>query len=219
MESTCVATGLDRDGGPQPSVYAGIEPLPLVQHWCGGMPREQGHAFAAHDREGIRFYAWFEEAQPFTTATANNQKLYLLGSVAEFFIHPQGSSVYWELHLAPNGLIMALRIPDRDGLLAGTCGWDELTAVDPRARYRVVAGADAWSAELHVPWATFARPSIPVGEDWGFAVCRYNYPGVLANPELSATAPFARLSFHRLEDYHRLTFGPSAAATAKESAA
>ncbi len=206
IQSAQIDAPLGHDGDPVPAAYAGLAPLPLAQYWCGAMPREKGHAFVAHCRQGLRFYSWFEEMRPYTTATENNQKLYLLGSVAEFFIHPQGTCEYWEIHLSPNGLIMDIRIPERDRMMAGRYAWEELTAADSHAQYQVQAGPTSWAAEILIPWKSFGRTGIPAGENWGIAVCRYNYPGKLENPELSATAPFTQLSFHRLEEYNRLLF-------------
>ena len=49
--------------------------------------------------------------------------------------------------------------------------------------------------------------SIPAPETvWQFAVCRYNYSGDLESLELSATAHFTELDFHRYEEYTDLIF-------------
>jgi hypothetical protein len=206
IAATPVNTPLGHAGGPIPAEYAGIAPLPLRQHWCDAMPVEQGHAFVAICDEGLRFYTWFEEQPPYTTARAHNQRLFELGSVAEFFIQPAGSAAYWEIHLSPNSLIMDIHIPNRDDLMAGRLDWDDLIAPGSQARYQVTTTTSAWSTEIILPWPCFERTAIPSGEDWGVGICRYNYPDRLVDPELSATAPFDQLSFHRTEEYHRLVF-------------
>ncbi len=202
----CIESPLGHDGGPTPTAYASALCLPLSQHWCNGMPQEQGHAYIAACAEGLRLYSWFEEATPYTTATHNNQRLFELGSVVEFFICPSGTSTYWEIHLSPNGLIMDIRIPDRDALMRGALDWSEVIAPASHARYTGNTTATAWTTEIIVPWACFERTGIPTGENWGVAVCRYNYPDRLEDPELSATAPFTELSFHRIEEFNRITF-------------
>ncbi len=206
INSTCIDPNLERAGVSNPNTYAGITPLSLAQYWCGKMPQKEGYAFVAHCEQGLRFYSWFNENQPYTTASRNDQKLFKLGSVVEFFIHPQGGSEYWEIHLSPNGLMMDLCIPDRDGMMANQYTWEHMYARDSHTQYQVVAASTSWATDILIPWKTFQRSRCPVGESWGVAVCRYNYPGILSNPELSATAPFTYLDFHNINEYHRLIF-------------
>lgn len=68
-----------------------------------------------------------------------------------------------------------------------------------------------WTVEGRIPWVDFlrtgGRPAI--GEQWKFALCRYDYDARQPKPELSTSAPLTQSSFHRYQDYSPLTFvGP-----------
>jgi len=75
---------------------------------------------------------------------------------------------------------------------------------------------EGWSVEMRIPWADFmptgGRPE--PGDEWRFALCRYDYDTSREQPQLSTSAPLSQMSFHRHEDYAPLKFiGPAAAAT------
>ena len=180
--------------------------LELCQSWSNSMPQDAGTAYVGHSKEGLRFYTHFEDSFQFTTATENNQRLFELGSVVEFFIVPEHSNTYWEIHLSPNNLIMDIKIPDNAKLLAHELNWDDLICHSSQATYTVVCNEESWATEITIPWKTFERAGIPTGEMWRFAVCRYNYRGDLEHLEYSATAPFTKLSYHQLPQYHQLQF-------------
>ena len=72
-----------------------------------------------------------------------------------------------------------------------------------------------WSVEMRIPWSSFmptgGRPE--PGDEWRFALCRYDHDTSRERPELSTSAPLQELSFHRHEDYAPLKFvGPQATA-------
>jgi hypothetical protein len=71
----------------------------------------------------------------------------------------------------------------------------------------------SWTVEARIPWSAFAmtggkpRP----GDEWSFALCRYDYGRAGTAPILMSSAPLTKRSFHRHEDYGTLRFaGPSA---------
>ncbi len=73
-----------------------------------------------------------------------------------------------------------------------------------------------WTVEGRIPWSDFlpggGRPN--PGEEWTFALCRYDYNQQWDEPELSTCAPLKSRSvadFHLTEDYAPLKFiGPDA---------
>jgi len=74
---------------------------------------------------------------------------------------------------------------------------------------------EGWSVEMKIPWSSFmptgGRPE--PGDEWRFALCRYDYDTKSEQPELSTSAPLQKMSFHRHEEYAPLTFiGPQATA-------
>ncbi|MFM8891683.1 MAG: sugar-binding protein, partial [Planctomycetia bacterium] len=74
---------------------------------------------------------------------------------------------------------------------------------------------EGWSVEMRIPWSGFmhtgGRPE--PGDQWRFALCRYDYDVGREKPDLSTTAPLSRVDFHLHEDYAPLVFvGPTATA-------
>ena len=68
-----------------------------------------------------------------------------------------------------------------------------------------------WSVEGRIPWKDFYRTggAPKAGDEWRFALCRYDYSKNFEWPDLSSCAPLTASSFHRYEDYCRLKFvGP-----------
>jgi hypothetical protein len=68
-----------------------------------------------------------------------------------------------------------------------------------------------WTVEGSIPWTAFqdtgGKPQ--PGDQWRFALCRYDYSTAYETPDLSSTAPLTLPDFHRYEDYGELTFvGP-----------
>ena len=172
------------------------------------MPAEAGVAFVGAAAEGLSFYTRYIDSDIFSTATADDQKMWTLGDVAEFFVKPGVDRTdYWELHVTPNDFIMDIHIPDRARFQAGAVSWNDVIAPSSGATKRVDVCDGFWCVELCIPWAAFASPGIPAaGATWQFAVCRYNYNGGLDNPEHSSTAPLTNPSFHHYEDFDTLAF-------------
>jgi len=70
---------------------------------------------------------------------------------------------------------------------------------------------EGWSVEIKIPWTslmhTGGRPE--PGDQWRFALCRYDFDVAREAPELSTSAPLSRLNFHLHEDYQPIVFeGP-----------
>ena len=104
---------------------------------------------------------------------------------------------------------MDIHIPARDKYMNNVISWDEVVAADSGStkQVQVIAAENTWAVELCIPWAAFGYETVPVfGTVWQFAVCRYNYSGDLESLELSATAHFTELGFHRYEEYTDLIF-------------
>ncbi len=193
-----------------PAKYAACRPLPLRQHWAGTdvLPQETGDARIGATATGLSVHVRYEDSDIFSTATADQQRMWTLGGVVEVFVKPGlDRSDYWEVHVTPNGFLMDLHIPSRAGMQSGEHTWEEIITPESATVYQIHVADGSWSAELTIPWSAFGLTEIPVsGTTWQFAVCRYNYNGGLESPELSSTAPLAQRSFHRFEDYTDLVF-------------
>ena len=206
-------TGQARDFGvEQPEKYRASEPLQLMQWWkgAGHMPDEGGVSYVGFNSDGLCFYVCLKDSNIYTQARSDNEKLWTLGDVVEFFVKPgETRDDYWEIHVSPNDLIMDIHIPSRDKYVSGAISWDDVVTADSGStkRVQVIAAENTWAVELCIPWAAFGYQTVPVpGTVWQFAVCRYNYSGNLENLELSATAHFTELDFHHYEEYADLIF-------------
>ena len=191
-----------------PAKYGACRPLPLRQHWDGALPGEEGVARIGATPGGLSVHVRFVDSDIFSTATANQQRMWTLGDVAEVFVKPGlDRSDYWEVHVTPNGFLMDLHIPSRAGMRSGEHTWEEMIAPESGTTFQTLESDGSWSAELTIPWSAFGLEGIPAsGATWQFAVCRYNYNGGLEEPELSSTAPLTKASYHRYEEYMDLTF-------------
>ncbi len=197
-------------GSDCPEKYANCAQLVLGQFWKGpdSLPSESAHVYIGASDEGLCFYIYMQDGDIFSRATADNQKMWTLGDVAEFFVKPGVErSDYWEIHVTPNDFVMDIYIPEREKFMGGEITWEQVIAPDSHTIKRVHVGADHWAVEARVPWRAFGLEGIPTqGTAWQIAVCRYNCTGGLENRELSSTAAFSQASFHRYEEYTQLVF-------------
>ena len=197
-------------GAEHPGKYRESALLPLRRYWEGpvAFPAEKGSAVVGAAEDGLSLYTCFIDSDIFSQATADNQRMWTLGDVAEFFVKPGAErSDYWEVHVTPNGYLMDLHIPDRERFSAGEVSWEEVIAPSSGTLRRVWRLEDRWAVEVRIPWKAFGLDSAPgPGTEWSFAVCRYNYNGGLEDPEHSSSAHLTALGFHRWEDYTRLVF-------------
>lgn len=137
--------------------------------------------------------------------------------VAELFLKPDaGRHVYYEFHVNPLGTTLDLCFGRR-----GAGSFDRWRAWESGMRAAVdVVGTlnswkdedERWTVEMAIPLGAF-RDALPdgrvkprPGDEWRFAVCRYNYSVHLEDVECSSTAAFRAPSFHRHEDYDILEF-------------
>jgi len=193
-----------------PSKYANCRSLPLRRHWLGteALPQEAGVARIGAASTGLSVHVRYEDSDIFSTATANQQRMWQLGDVVEVFVKPGlDRSDYWEVHVTPNDFLMDLHIPSRAGMQSGEHTWEDIISPESGTVFQALVTDGSWAAELTIPWSAFGVTGIPApGTTWQVAVCRYNYNGGLENPELSSTASLTKRSFHLYEDYTDLVF-------------
>jgi hypothetical protein len=207
-----VSGDIDDFGTRHPQKYSGCNAIELVRWWEGPdqLPQEKAVAYVGGSAAGLCFYVWLEDHIIYTEAREDNERIWTLGDTAEFFIKPGiDRDDYWEIHISPNGFIMDIHIPSRAKFTEGIIIWEEVIAADSASTKRVQVGdgEKQWAVELCVPWAAFGLEGAPAaGTVWQFAVCRYNYPGKLEDPEHSSTAHFTEPGYHRYEEYTDLVF-------------
>lgn len=197
-------------GSQHPAKYGACQVLDLRQNWLGPeqMPEEGACAYVGREGSALCFYIRLVDSLIYTEAERDNDRMWTLGDTVEFFIKPGVErNDYWELHVAPNDLIMDIYIPSREKFTQGEITWEEVVASCSGASKRVEVMDGSWAVELKVPWTAFGlEVAPPPGTVWQFAVCRYNYPGKLKDPEHSSTAPLTEAGFHTYENYTDLLF-------------
>jgi len=162
----------------------------------------------------LYFAATMDDAELRSSGVRRNDRLWL-GDVFELFFKPdEARPAYYEFQVNPRSVLLELPFPERGAdfarLAAGPpLGMEAVAVVDgtldrPGDRDR------GWTVEGRIPWTAFAatggRPA--PGSAWRFALCRYDYGPDGTQPVTTSSAPLRRPSFHRYEDYGRLTFGP-----------
>jgi anti-anti-sigma factor len=164
------------------------------------------------DDENLYFSATMTDTELRSFGTKRNDTLWL-GDVFELFFKPSDDKpAYYEFQVNPKSVILELAFPKR--------GTDfKILAAKPPMGMQAVAIADgtvdqpgdkdkSWTVEGKIPWTVFAptggRPK--AGDVWRFALCRYDYGPAGTKEVLMSSAPLTQPSFHRYEDYGRLTF-------------
>jgi hypothetical protein len=134
--------------------------------------------------------------------------------VFELFFQPDDAKRgYYEFQVNAAGTRMDMFLPSRGS--GGYKRWKdvhkfawEVKAIRRGTLNKHADQDEGWSVEGRFPWRDFApsggRPQ--AGDQWRFALCRYDYSVEFEEPELSTSAPLTAMSFHRYEDYAVLTF-------------
>jgi hypothetical protein len=154
------------------SKYAGCTPQPFLQNWVepGKLPAEQGVGYVGCTAKALYVYAYFEDNHIFSTAQADQEKMWTLGDVFEVFVKPGADRAdYWEVHVTPNDFLMDIHIPDRDQPYT----WAEAVAPGTGATKLVKVATGSWAVELCIPWLAFGAGVVPISK-WSCALCRYN---------------------------------------------
>ena len=139
------------------------------------------------------------------------------GDVFELFFKPSAvKPEYFEFQANPRMLVFEMAFPRRgDNPLA----FKTAPPLGSKAVVVLKGTLDqpgdrdlGWSVEGRIPWSAFAagggKPN--PGDEWLFALCRYDYGPDGTRPVLMSSAPLTEPKFHRYEDYGKLRFeGPA----------
>ncbi len=191
----CRETGL-REGAELEetrAAFAAAEPCPLGQAWLQAPESrlQSGAVRVARRERTLLVLAELDDADIHTSATRPNQRFWELGDTFEMFLEPEGATRYLELHVAPNGLTLQLRIPiPRPAVEPET-----LMVEGPLFERRVWVEAGRWTVLASVPFASIGGPPAR------FSFCRYDYTRERSAPVLSSTSPYSRLDFHRRHEW------------------
>jgi hypothetical protein len=214
-EATCrwVATPPVIDGKLDDGAWSQAAPIEHFAAFWNKKDVDTGtRAYLVWDRDALYFAAKMTDAELRAFGHKRNDKLWN-GDVFELFFKPDADKpAYYEFQVNPRSVILELAFPQR--------GADFATlAAKPATGFTAVAVAngtldhpgdrdEGWTVEGKIPWLAFApsggRPK--AGAVWRFALCRYDYGVEGTQPVLVSSAPLTQPSFHRYEDYGKLTF-------------
>jgi uncharacterized repeat protein (TIGR03806 family) len=168
------------------------------------------------DREYIYFFAEMEDTDLYADVTEHDGQLWD-NDVFELFFKPaEDKPGYYEFQVNAAGAVLDMFLPRR-----GAGGYRRFKA-DGDFHIEAKVKLDGtlnhwqdkdkgWSVEGRIPWKDFLRTGgrPEPGENWKFALCRYDYSVDFEGPELSTCAPLKTSNFHAFEDYATLKFvGP-----------
>jgi hypothetical protein len=165
------------------------------------------HAMTARliwDREALYYASEMTDADVRSFGVKQNDSLWN-GDVFELFFKPsRDRPEYFEFQANPKSVRFEAAFLERN---------KPAEPIEARRSLGMTAVAvvtdKGWSVEGRIPWSAFEprckRPE--AGEEWTFALCRYDYVGPEKTPPvLMSSAPLTRPSFHQFEDYGRLRF-------------
>jgi hypothetical protein len=203
------------DGKLDDRCWQDAEPITRFASFWNRTPRAGTRAYLVWDDEAIYYGATMTDAELRSYGTKRNDTLWD-GDVFELFFKPSATAPpYYEFQANPREFVFECAFPARGR------GPRDLTTAPPLGNKAVVTldgtldqpgDRDVgWTVEGRVPWTAFqptgGKPK--AGDEWRFALCRYDYGPQGTQPVLMSSAPLTQVSFHRHEDYGKLRFeGP-----------
>lgn len=172
------------------------------------------------DREAIYFFADMEDADLYADIKEHDGMTWE-NDVFELFFKPADDKPgYYEFQVNAAGTILDMYLPRRHAGAYKRFARDGDFHVEAKVICRGTLNNwrdrdQGWSVEGRIPWKDFLRTggSPKSGEQWKFALCRYDYSVDFEGPELSTCAPLKSkpiADFHLFEDYATLKFvGPN----------
>jgi hypothetical protein len=169
-------------------------------------------AYLVWDDEALYYAGSMKDAELRSFGTKRNEHLWE-GDVFELFLKPSPSKpAYYEFQANPRGVIFEMAFPRREP----NSGEFTTAPVLGSKAVAILKGTlnqpgdrdEGWSVEGRIPWSAFAatggKPK--AGDEWLFAICRYDYGPPGSTPITMSSAPLSRPNFHRYEDYGNLRF-------------
>ena len=188
----------------------------FASFWASPPKRRSGtFGYLVWDDDALYYAGSMMDAELRSFGTKRNDHLWN-GDVFELFLKPSESRPeYYEFQANPRGVIFEAPFPKRGHDFGG---FAKAPVLGSKAAVALKGTLDqpgdrdeGWSVEGRIPWSAFApsggKPK--PGDDWHFAICRYDYGKEGTDPVTMSSAPLSKSSFHRYEDYGTLRFeGP-----------
>jgi glucose/arabinose dehydrogenase len=183
--------------------------------WADGRPAKTStKAKVLWDDQYFYFYAEMEDADLYADVTEKDGDIWG-NDVFEIFLKPSVEKTsYYEFHVTAANAHFDLYMPHKGGAwLINRMRKDRKFSMESKVIQRGTLNQwmdrdEGWTVEGRIPWKDFSvtggRPK--PGDEWRFALCRYDYSVGSAQPELSSIAPFKKMDFHRTEDFLPLKF-------------
>ena len=167
------------------------------------------------DDQNLYFLAEMDDLDVFADITRHNGDLWN-NDVFELFLKPSATGLgYYEFEINPNNATLEVYFPSRGS--GGLRRWAKPDAFHLETKVTMRGGSTlnnpsdrdiGWVVEGRIPWSDFAptggKPN--VGDEWRFALCRFDFSVQNEQPEMSSSAPLKEAQFHRYEDYTVLKF-------------
>lgn len=164
------------------------------------------------DNEFLYFTAEMEDTDLFADVSEPDGDTWN-NDVWELFLKPAGGKAYYEFHVSAANTKFDLFLPHRGAWLLKRLRRAHEFHIESEVTLRgtlndLTDRDSGWTVEGRIPWSdlkmTGGAPGS--GDKWTFALCRYDYSVGLERPELSSTAPFQALDFHRPQDFATIEF-------------
>ncbi len=200
------------DGKLDDPCWKAAKPIDRFASFWTKTPRQGTTAYLVWDAAALYYAARMTDLELRSFGSKRNDILWN-GDVFELFFKPNAQApAYYEFQANPRELVFELAFPERGhnhGDIARTPPLGSKVAVSLEGTLDHPGDQDAaWIVEGRIPWTAFAptggKPS--PGDEWRFALCRYDYGPDGTKPVLSSSAPLTKPSFHRHEDYGLLKF-------------
>jgi Carbohydrate family 9 binding domain-like len=184
----------------------------FASYWQSKTPRPGTRAYLVWDDEALYYGANMTDAELRSHGAHRNDTLWD-GDVFEMFFKPSAASPeYYEFQANPRELVFECFFPKR-GIYPPDIS--KAPILGNKAVVRLDGTLDqpgdrdtSWTVEGRIPWSAFqptgGKPK--PGDEWRFALCRYDYGPRGTRPVLMSCAPLTKGSFHGHEDYAKLRF-------------
>jgi hypothetical protein len=178
-------------------------------------PRAGTFAYLVWDDDALYYAGSMTDSELRSYGTKRNDTLWD-GDVFELFMKPSADKpAYFEFQANPKMFVFEMAFPKRGAELGA---YTEAPLLGNKAVVALDGTLDhpgdrdlGWTVEGRIPWSAFANGEAKPkpGDEWFFAICRYDYGPEGTKPVLMSSAPLTQPNFHRYEDYGKLRFeGP-----------
>lgn len=187
-------------GDPGAGNWLAVVGAEFAEATTGAVPQQRSRVQVRWDEEELRVLIQAEDTHAWATLTERDSPLYE-EEVVEVFLDPVGDlESYFEIEVNPLNAVLDLVLRrNRSGYLKDFAWRCE------GLRSAVRKTADAWCAELAIPFRSLSAASPKAGDCWRVNFCRIDRPAGVPR-ELTAWSPPRRASFHTPERFGILEF-------------